>query len=107
MTFTKDQIEALAPFEAYFHTAIYADYSRHPGRENLRKIYDIFTGATNDTRRFDDNCQHCILHLIKDCGRIYYRDKEALAKIEEAKAKEVKEEEIPTKKVRARVKTKK
>lgn len=102
MTFTKDQIEALSIFEPYFHTAIYADYSRHPGRENLRKIYDIYTGATGDTRRFDDNCQHCILHLIRDCGRIYYRDKEELAK-----AKEVKEEEIPVKKVRARVKTKK
>ena len=100
MTFTKDQIEVLSVYEDYFWTAIKADYSRHPGRENLRRIYDIYTGATGDTRRFDDNCQHCIFHLIRDCGQLYYKDKEEMER-----QKEVKTEEIPVKKVRAKVKT--
>lgn len=100
MTFTKDQMEVLSGFESYFNTAINANYSRHPGHTNLLTIYEVYTGATGDRRRFDDNCQHCILSLIRDCGRIYYRDKEEMSK-----SKEVKTEDIPVKKVRAKVKT--
>lgn len=103
MTFTNDQMEALSIYEAYFNTAIKADYSRHPGRENLRKIYDIYTGATGDRRGFDANCQHCILSLIRDCGKLYFAQKEAMAKAKEVKV----DEEIHIKKVRAKVKTKK
>lgn len=100
MTFTKDQMEVLSGFESYFNTALKANYSRHPGHTNLLTIYGIYTGATGDRRRFDDNCQHCILSLIRDCGRIYFRDKEEMSK-----PTEVKTEEIPVKKVRAKVKT--
>lgn len=52
-------------------------------------IYEIFTQVTGDQRRFNDNCSHCILSLLQDCGRIYFQDKEELAK-REAAAKEVK-----------------
>lgn len=102
MTFTKDQLEELSLFEEHFTTAVNASWSRHPGRHNLATIHRIFTSATGDTRRLDDNCQHCIVNLLRDCGRIYFADKATLAKKEEVKA-----EEIPVKKVRAKVKTKK
>ena len=100
MTFTKEQMEVLSQYESYFNTAVNANYSRHPGRLALQTVYDIYTGVTGDTRRFDDNCQHCILALLKDCGRLYFQDKELLEK-------PVKSEDIPVKKVRAKVKTKK
>ena len=37
-------------------------------------IYDIYTSATGDTRRFSDNCSTCILSLLTDCGRLYFQD---------------------------------
>ena len=37
-------------------------------------IYDIFTQATGDRRRFSDNCSTCILSLLTDCGRLYFQD---------------------------------
>lgn len=99
MTFTKDQMEVLSNFEEYFRTAINARWARNPGRTNLSRIHEIFTSATGDTRRLDANCQHCILNLLRDCGKFYFQDKESKT--------EVKAEDIPVKKVRAKVKTKK
>ena len=37
-------------------------------------IYDIFTQATGDRRRFSDNCSICILNLLSDCGKLYFED---------------------------------
>ena len=37
-------------------------------------IYDIFTQATGDRRRFSDNCSTCILNLLTDCGKLYFDD---------------------------------
>ena len=37
-------------------------------------IYDIFTKATGDRRRFSDNCSTCILNLLTDCGKLYFED---------------------------------
>ncbi len=37
-------------------------------------IYDIFTSVTGDKRRFSDNCSHCILSLLQDCGKLYFKD---------------------------------
>ena len=68
-------------------------------------IYDIFTSATGDRRRFSDNCNHCILSLLTDCGRIYFQDKQELA-LREIPTREVKVSQEAKKVVRkARVKT--
>ena len=45
-------------------------------------LYDIYTSATGDQRRFSDNCSTCILNLLTDCGKIYFDD------VPEVKAKE-------------------
>lgn len=68
-------------------------------------IYDTFTQATGDTRRFNDNCSHCILSLLQDCGKIYFRDMEELERMRTSdKAVDVSTE--PVKPVRkAKVKT--
>lgn len=81
MTFTKEQIETLSAWEENFRTAVRARWARNPGRTALRVIYDIFTHATGDRRRFSDNCSDCILSLLHDCGEIYYRDVEEMARM--------------------------
>lgn len=105
MTFTKEQLETLSQWEANFSTAVNSNWARNPGRINLRTIYDIYSGAVNSRAiPFNANCQHCIVTILRACGKLYFADKEELAK-QEAAAKEVKAEDIPVKKVRAKVKT--
>ena len=81
MTFTKEQLNTLSAWEENFRTAVNAKWARNPGRSGLRLIYDIYTSATGDRRRFSDNCSTCILSLLHDCGEIYYRDVEEMARM--------------------------
>ena len=101
MKFTEQQLETLSAWEDNFRTAIHAQWARNPGTSGLRVIWEIFTQVTGDQRRFNDNCNHCILHLLQDCGRIYFQDKEELLnKRNDAKAVELTEREVkPVKKV--------
>lgn len=101
MKFTEEQLKTLSAWEGNFHTAVHAQWTRNPGRSGLRIIYEIFTQVTGDQRRFNDNCSHCILSLMQDCGRIYFQDKEELARRQESsRAVEVSQEAAePVKKV--------
>ena len=74
MTFTKEQLKILSAWEENFRTAVKAKWARNPWRTALRVIYDIFTQATGDRRRFSDNCSTCILNLLTDCGKLYFDD---------------------------------
>ena len=97
-TFTKEQIEQLSQWERNFHTAVHADWASNPGLTALSVIHRIYCGATGDRRRLNDNCQHCILDLLRDCGRIYFKDK---AEFEAQKAVSTQEAgDIPIKKVK-------
>lgn len=89
MTFNEEQLKTLSAWEENFRTAVKADWARNPGRNGLRVIYDIYTQMTGDQRRFNDNCNHCILSLLKDCGRLYFKDLEQKAKKVEEKAVKV------------------
>lgn len=79
MRFTEEQLKTLSNWEENFRTAVNAQWARNPGSNALRTIYDIYTSVTGDKRRFSDNCQHCILSLLTDCGRIYLQDTIELA----------------------------
>lgn len=89
MTFTTEQLNTLSAWEDNFRTAVNAQWARNPGSSNLRVIWKIYTTATGDKRRFSDNCNHCILSLLTDCGKLYFQDKEELAR-RESSAREVK-----------------
>ena len=107
MTFTKDQIEALAKYEPYFFTATKANYTRNPGRVALQEMHGIFKSATNSAIRLNTGCGHCIYSLVKAVAVAYYKDK---AELEALATKEVKAEDIPAeteKKVSVKTKTKK
>lgn len=107
MTFTTEQLKTLSAWEENFRTAVRAQWARNPGRSGLRVIYDIYTSATGDKRRFNDNCNHCILSLLTDCGNAYFKDIETI-KARESSTKEVKVSQEARKPVRkAKIKTKK
>ena len=97
MRFTEQQIETLSAWEDNFRTAVNAQWARNPGTSGLKVIWEIYTQVTGDQRRFNDNCNHCILHLLQDCGRIYFQDKEELLnKRNDAKAVELTEKAVKT-----------
>lgn len=89
MTFTEEQIKTLAAWDENFRTAVNAQWARNPGTSGLKVIWTIFTQATGDKRRFNDDCNHCILSLLADCGKLYFKD---LSELETRKSttKEVK-----------------
>lgn len=82
MTFTTEQLNTLSAWEEHLRTAVNKQWARNPGRSALKQIYDIYTKATGDRRRFSDNCGNCILSLLSDCGKVYFRDKEEMARRE-------------------------
>lgn len=68
-------------------------------------IYDIFTHATGDRRRFSDNCSNCILNLLTDCGKLYFEDTSRAA-VDNLPTKDVKVSQEAKETVRkAKVKT--
>ena len=89
MTFTTEQLKTLSAWEENFRTAVNAKWARNPGRAGLRVIYDIYTSATGDRRRFSDNCSTCILSLLTDCGKLYSHDLSEL-RMRESTTREVK-----------------
>jgi hypothetical protein len=107
MTFTKEQLKTLSAWETNFRTAVFKQWASTPGSTALRVIYDIYTQMTGDRRRFSDNCSHCVLSLLQDCGKVYFKDKEEMiARENDAKAVELSQAAAnPVKK--ARIKTKK
>ena len=85
MKFTIEQLNTLSQWEEHFRTAVNAQWARNPGTSALMVIHGIFCQVTGDQRRFNDNCSHCILSLLKDCGTLYFQDK---AEMEKAQAEE-------------------
>lgn len=107
MTFSKEELDELKPFEDYFFTATKAKYCRYPGKSALETIHRIFTSATKSNVRLNTGCGHCIFTLVRDCGVRYYADK---AEMEALATKEVKAEATEAKteaKVPVKTKTKK
>ena len=105
MTFTTEQLKTLSAWEENFRTAVKAQWARNPGRSGLRVIYDIYTSATGDKRRFSDNCNHCILSLLQDCGRLYFKDitEAAMTKESTREVKVSQEEKQVVRKARIKV----
>ena len=104
MTFTTEQLNTLSQWEEQFRTAVNAQWARNPGRSALKVIYDIYSAATGDRRRFSDNCNHCILSLLTDCGKAYFADLTEKAVTTNTKDVKVSQEEKQVVK-RAKVKT--
>lgn len=82
MKFTYEQFKTLAEFETPFRTAVNSNWARRPSTSGLQLIHTIFTSVTGDTRRLNTGCQNCILNLLRDCGRLYFKDKEERTAIE-------------------------
>ena len=77
MELSKEQLDALAPYESYMMTAVKSNWSRYPGRDALQQMHRILEEVTGRKRPLNVNCQSCVLNLLRDCGTIYFKAKES------------------------------
>ena len=102
MELSKEQLDALAPYESYMLTAVKSNWSRYPGRDALQEMHRILEEVTGRKRPLNVNCQSCVLNLLRDCGTIYFKAKE------DAKPVELVDKEVaPVEKVSVKTKRRK
>ena len=102
MKFNDEQFNALAKYEGYFEKAVKAAWCPYPGHKALEEVHAILR-ATGDRRRLNASCGVCNLNLMRDAGRMYFKDKdERIAAENDRKAVELtkKAQAKPRKKVK-------
>lgn len=78
-TLTPSQMEELAQFERHFRCAIDAAWSPWPGEKGIALMKETIKAVTGSDALYKGGCSVCLLNLVRDLGRIYFRTKEQLA----------------------------
>lgn len=76
MTFDNDTFAYLAQFDDNFRTAVNSRWARHPGRDNMARMAEIYNAATGQNRRPNASCSSCVVNFLTDLGRLYFADKQ-------------------------------
>lgn len=103
MKLTKEQFDALAPYEKHFDSAVNHRWTRFPGGAALDLIHDTLKQVTGLNLPLNKCCSHCILELMTEMGKIYLADREERNKTLVSKIEtdvEVVKAEVKTKKPR-------
>ena len=101
MKLTKEQFDALAPYEKHFDSAVNHRWTRFPGGAALDLIHDTLKQVTGLNLPLNKCCSHCILELMTEMGKIF------LADMDERNKTLVSKIETEVEVVKAEVKTKK
>ena len=103
MKLTKEQFDALAPYEKHFDSAVNHMWTRFPGGAALDLIHDTLKQVTGLNLPLNKCCSHCILELMTEMGKIFLADREERNKTLVSKIEtevEVVKAEVKTKKLR-------
>ena len=103
MRLTKEQFDALAPYEKHFDSAVNHRWTRFPGGAVLDLIHDTLKQVTGLNLPLNKCCSHCILELMTEMGKIFLADREVKNKTLVSKIEtevEVVKAEVKTKKPR-------
>ena len=103
MKLTKEQFDALAPYEKHFDSAVNHRWTRFPGGAALDLIHDILHQVTGLNLPLNKCCSNCILELMTEMGKIFLADREERNKTLVSKIEtevEVVKAEVKTKKPR-------
>lgn len=107
MKFNDEQFKALSKYESHFEKAVKAAWCPYPGHAALEEVHAILK-ATGDQRRLNTSCGVCTLNLMRDAGRLYFKDKaeridaendKIAVELTQAKAKTRKKVTVKTEKV--------
>ena len=115
MRLTKAQFEALQPYQKHFETMVRSKWSRYPGSAALDLIHSTYVQVTGSTMKLNKGCNHCVMKLLTEMGKIFLADleernraeKEIIPPVEEISAPEVEIQEAEAEIVKTEVKTKK
>lgn len=103
MRLTKEQFDALAPYEKHFDSAVNHRWTRFPGGAALDLIHNTLKQVTGLNLPLNKCCSHCILELMTEMGKIFLADREERNKTLVSKIEtdvEVVKAEVKTKKPR-------
>ena len=103
MKLTKEQFDALAPYERHCDSAVNHRWTRFPGGAALDLIHDTLKQVTGLNLPLNKCCSHCILELMTEMGKIFLADREERNKTLVSKIEtevEVVKAEVKTKKPR-------
>ena len=103
MKLTKEQFDALAPYEKHFDSAVNHRWTRFPGGAALDLIHDTLKQVTGLNLPLNKCCSHCILEMMTEMGKIFLADREERNKTLVSKIEtevEVVKAEVKTKKPR-------
>lgn len=81
---TKEQFDALAPYEKHFDSAVNHRWTRFPGGAALDLIHDILHQVTGLNLPLNKCCSHCILELMTEMGKIFLADRDEIKMAEVA-----------------------
>lgn len=84
MKLTKEQFDALAPYEKHFDSAVNHRWTRFPGGAALDMIHDILHQVTGLNLPLNKCCSHCILELMTEMGKIFLADRDEIKMAEVA-----------------------
>lgn len=89
--FDKTQLEALKRWESNFHSAVYSNYSRPLGKNEIDFMRSLYFEAQGDDIFVNLSCGKCVLDFLKRIGKWYYDSigKEGV-KIEESRTEHAK-----------------
>lgn len=87
MGFTKEQMETLSKYEKNIRRAYESDWVRGMMQSEIDEIYGIYVKATGISLTMRRGCSYCLLALLKEVGRIYFRQKVEMGETSEAKGK--------------------
>lgn len=68
-------MKALSRWESNFHSAVYSDYSRPLGKNEIDFMRDLYKEAQGDDVRVNISCSKCVLDFLKRMGSWYYQSK--------------------------------
>lgn len=95
MTFTKSQLQALAPFEKSFRTATQSNYASNLTTSAYKTILAVYEEASGKKYHLNASCAKCVLDFLKLVGRQYFADLKAAAAVA---SKEAQPKKTPKKK---------
>ena len=73
------QFDKLAPYEAYFASALRNSYPRSPGPRALREIHAVLRELDPLTPALNTTCGTCILRVLTKAGKYYFEAKDLKA----------------------------
>ena len=73
MTFSEEQMTALAQFERHFYTILNADFASNPGPAALRTLHSIMVAAVDWKEPLNSSCNHCWGRLLRSAGDLYFK----------------------------------